>query len=161
MVKAAASGSHPETAGFELWSRRGPKGVGADRAGALLVAAGDNPERRRSEASFASLCGVSPIPASSDKTNRHRLNRGGDRIANNALWRIVMVRLATDQQTQNNMVRRTHEGRSKREIIRCLMGYVAREVYRALLAPAAHAGLSPRLPSVSPKSRLTKELDKP
>jgi transposase len=115
------------------------KGVGADVAGALLVAAGDNPERLRSEASFANLCGASPIPASSGKTNRHRLNRGGDRIANNALWRIVMVRLATDEQTQNYMIRRTLEGRSKREIIRCLKRYVAREVYRALLEPAALA----------------------
>jgi len=115
------------------------KGVGPDVAGALLVAAGDNPERLRSEASFASLCGASPIPASSGKTNRYRLNRGGDRIANNALWRIVMVRLATDQETRNYMVRRTLEGRSKREIIRCLKRYVAREVYRTLLAPAVLA----------------------
>ena len=115
------------------------KGVGPDVAGALLVAAGDNPERFRSEASFASLCGASPIPASSGKTNRHRLNRGGDRIANNALWRIVMVRLATDEPTQNYMARRTQEGRSKREIIRCLKRCVAREVYHALLAPVALA----------------------
>jgi transposase len=75
----------------------GLTGVGPDVAGALLVAAGDNPERLRSDAAFASLCGVSPVPASSGKTNRHRLNRGGDRIANNALWRIVMVRLTCDQ----------------------------------------------------------------
>ena len=113
------------------------KGVGPDVAGALLVAAGDNPERLRSEASFASLCGVSPIPASSGKTTRHRLNRGGDRIANNALWRIVMTRLSSDERTQAYLARRTQEGRSKREIIRCLKRYVAREVYRALLAPAA------------------------
>ena len=119
------------------------KGVGPDVAGALLVAAGDNPERLRSEASFASLCGAAPIPASSGKTTRHRLNRGGDRIANNALWRIVMVRLASDKPTQNYMARRTQEGRSKREIIRCLKRYVAREVDRALLTPAtlAAAGL--------------------
>ena len=115
------------------------KGVGPDVAGALLVAAGDNPERLRSEASFASLCGAAPIPASSGKTTRHRLNRGGDRIANNALWRIVMVRLASDEPTQNYMARRTQEGRSKREIIRCLKRYVAREVYRALLTPATVA----------------------
>jgi len=115
------------------------KGVGPDVAGALVVAAGDNRERLRSEASFASLCGASPIPASSGKTNRYRLNRGGDRIANNALWRIVMVRLASDQETRNYMVRRTLEGRSKREIIRCLKRYVAREVYRTFLAPAVLA----------------------
>ena len=115
------------------------KGVGPDVAGALLVAAGDNPERLRSEASFASLCGVSPTPASSGKTTRHRLNRGGDRIANSALWRIVMTRLASDERTQTYMARRTQEGHSKRENIRCLKRYVAREVYRALLAPAALA----------------------
>jgi transposase len=115
------------------------KGVGPDVAGALLVAAGDNPERLRSGASFASLCGVSPIPASSGKTTRHRLNRGGDRVANNALWRIVMTRLANDERTQTYLARRTQEGRSKRDIIRCLKRYVAREVYRELLAPAALA----------------------
>jgi transposase len=71
-------------------------GVGTDVAGALLVAAGDNPERLSSEAAFARLCGVAPLPASSGKTNRHRLNRGGDRIANNALWRIVLVRMSSD-----------------------------------------------------------------
>ena len=115
------------------------KGVGPDVAGALLVAAGDNPARLRSEASFASLCGVSPVPASSGKTTRHRLNRGGDRAANNALWRITIVRLATDDRTQAYLARRTQEGHSKREIIRCLKRYVAREVYRELLAPAALA----------------------
>ncbi len=115
------------------------KGVGPDVAGALLVAAGDNPERLRSEASLAGLCGAAPIPASSGKTTRRRLNRGGDRIANNTLWRIVMVRLASDEPTQNYMARRTQEGRWKREIIRCLKRYVAREVYRALLTPATLA----------------------
>lgn len=114
--------------------------MGPDVAGALLVAPGDNPERLRLEASFASLCGAAPIPASSGRTTRHRLNRGGDRIANNALcWRIVMVRLASDKSTQNYMARRTQEGRSKREIIRGLKRYVAREVYRALLTPATLA----------------------
>ncbi len=115
------------------------KGVGPDVAGALLVAAGDNPGRLRSEAAFASLCGASPVPASSGKTTRHRLNRGGDRTANNALWRIVMVRLATDNRTQTYLARRTQEGHSKREIIRCLKRYVAREVYRELVAPTALA----------------------
>jgi transposase len=113
--------------------------VGPDVAGALLVAAGDNPERLGSGASFASLCGAAPIPASSGGTTRHRLNRGGDRIANNALWRIDMVRLASDKPTQDYMARRTQEGRSKREIIRCLKLYVARDVYRALLIPATLA----------------------
>lgn len=111
----------------------GLMGVGPDVAGALLVAAGDNPERLRSDAAFASLCGVSPVPASSGKTNRHRLNRGGDRIANNALWRIVMVRLACDERTKTYVARRTADGMAKREIIRCLKRYVAREVFRALV----------------------------
>jgi transposase len=110
------------------------KGVGPDVAGALLVAASDNPERLRSDAAFASLCGVSPVPASSGKTNRHRLNRGGDRVANNALWRIVMVRLTCDVRTQTYVTRRTAEGMAKRDIIRCLKRYVAREVFHALLA---------------------------
>lgn len=108
-------------------------GVGTDVAGALLVAAGDNPERLSSEAAFARLCGVAPLPASSGKTNRHRLNRGGDRIANNALWRIVLVRMGTDPKTRNYVERRTKEGLSKKEIIRCLKRYVAREVYRRLV----------------------------
>ena len=108
-------------------------GVGPEVAGALLVTAGDNPERLRSEGSFAHLCGVAPIPASSGKTNRHRLNRGGDRAANNALWRIVMVRLAHHGPTKAYMAKRRSEGLSKKETIRCLKRYVAREVYRALL----------------------------
>jgi transposase len=108
-------------------------GVGTDVAGALLVAAGDNPERLSSEAAFARLCGVAPLPASSGKTNRHRLNRGGDRIANNALWRIVLVRMSSDPRTRNYVERRTKEGLSKKEIIRCLKRYVAREAYRRLV----------------------------
>jgi transposase len=109
-------------------------GVGTDVAGALLVAAGDNPDRLRSDSSFANLCGVAPLPASSGKTTgRHRLNRGGDRRANGALWRIVMVRLSCHQPTKDYMARRTQEGLSKREIIRCLKRYVAREVYRVLV----------------------------
>lgn len=108
-------------------------GVGSDTAGALLVAAGDNPERLRSEAAFAKLCGVSPVEASSGKTTRHRLNRGGDRHANAALYRIVLVRLRQRHPpTIDYVVRRTAEGKSKREIIRCLKRYVAREVYRTL-----------------------------
>src|SRR5207302_1933179 len=100
------------------------RGVGPDVAGALLVAAGDNPERLRSDAAFASLCGVSLVPASSGKTNRFRLNRGGDRIANNALWRIGMVRLTCDERTQTYVARRTVQGMAKRDIIRCLKRYV-------------------------------------
>jgi transposase len=107
-------------------------GVGTDVAGALLVAAGDNPERLGGEASFARLCGAAPLPASSGKTTRHRLSRGGDRIANNALWRIVIVRMRCDARTRCYVDRRTKEGLTKREIIRCLKRYVARDVFRCL-----------------------------
>ena len=107
-------------------------GVGPDTAAALLVAAGSNPDRLNSEAAFAALCGVNPIPASSGKTNRHRLNRGGDRQANAALYRIVVVRLRHDLRTQAYMCRRTGEGMSKSEVIRCLKRYVAREVFTVI-----------------------------
>ncbi len=110
-------------------------GVGPDTAAALLVAAGSNPDRLNSEAAFASLCGVSPVPASSGKTNRHRLNRGGDRQANAALYRIVVVRLCYDPRTQSYLRRRTAEGMSKTEVIRCLKRYVAREVYSIIRKP--------------------------
>ena len=110
--------------------------VGIDTAGALLVALGDNPGRLRNESSFAHLCGVAPLPASSGKTSgRYRLNRGGDRRANNALWRIVLVRMGTDQRTREYVARRTTQGMSKPEIMRCLKRYVAREVYAALTDP--------------------------
>ena len=112
-------------------------GVGTSTAAALLVAAGSNPDRLRTEAAFASLCGVNPIPASSGKTNRHRLNRGGDRQANAALHRIVLVRLCHDPRTQAYMCRRTGEGMSKSEVIRCLKRYVAREVFTIIQKSAA------------------------
>ena len=108
-------------------------GVGPDTAAMLLVAAGDHPERLRSESSWAHLCGVAPIPASSGKTaGRYRLNRGGDRQANSALWRIVIVRMNSHPATRAYADRRSEEGLSKKEIIRCLKRYVAREVYRQL-----------------------------
>ena len=110
-------------------------GVGPDTAADLLIAAGSNPDRLNSEAAFASLCGVSRVPASSGKTNRHRLNRGRDRQANAALYRIVVVRLRYDLRTQAYMRRRTAEGMSKTEVIRCLKRYVAREVYSAIQKP--------------------------
>jgi hypothetical protein len=104
------------------------------RTDAGQIAAGDNPRRLRSEAAFAKLCGVSPVEASSGKVIRHRLNRGGDRHANAALHRIVMVRLRWRREpTIDYLARRTAEGKSKREIVRCLKRYVAREVYRALV----------------------------
>jgi transposase len=121
----------------ELTAEASPKlvetfGVGPDVAGALLVAAGDNPDRLRSEAAFAMLCGAAPIEASSGKTVRHRLNRGGDRQANAALYRIVLVRIRHDATTRAYVQRRTEQGRSKPEIIRCLKRYVAREIYGIL-----------------------------
>ena len=109
--------------------------VGPDTAAALLITAGDNPERLRSEAAFAALCGVNPIPASSGKTNRHRLNRGGDRSANSALHMIVIVRLRFDDRTKKYMERRISEGMSKLETIRCLKRYVARELFPILKNP--------------------------
>lgn len=113
-------------------------GLGTDTAGALLVAAGDNPERLTNSAAFASLCGVAPLPASSGRTNRHRLNRGGNRQANNALWRIALVRMAHDPTTRAYVERRTGEGLSKREIIRCLKRYIARQVFPAIIADLNH-----------------------
>jgi transposase len=107
-------------------------GVGTVTAATLLAAAGDNPERLSSEAAWAKLCGVAPLEASSGKVIRHRLNAGGDRQANSALWRIVIVRMTCDPDTKAYMERRTKEGRSKREVIRILKRYVAREVYRTL-----------------------------
>ncbi|MEH0844830.1 IS110 family transposase [Micromonospora sp. CPCC 205711] len=110
------------------------KGVGVDTAGALLAAAGDNPERLRSESAFAHLCGVAPIPASSGKTNRHRLNRGGNRDANRALYVLALGRLSYDERTRAYAARRTTEGKTKREIIRCIKRYLAREIFTALIA---------------------------
>jgi transposase len=107
-------------------------GVGADTAGQLLVTAGENHDRLTSEAGFAMLCGVAPIPASSGKTHRHRLNRGGDRQANKALYRVVLCRLRWDPRTRAYMERRTKDGLSKKEIIRCLKRYVARELYQII-----------------------------
>jgi len=108
-------------------------GVGVANAGELLVTAGQNPERLRSEAGFAMLCGACPIPASSGKTERHRLNRGGDRQANSALHMIVVYRMRRDVRTKAYVSRRSREGLGKREIMRCLKRYVAREVYHVLV----------------------------
>ena len=107
-------------------------GVGTDVASAILVAAGDNPERLKRESTFAKLCGVSPLDASSGKQERHRLNRSGDRQANSALWHIVFTRMVNDPRTQHYIERRMKEGRTKKEAIRCLKRYVAREVFAAL-----------------------------
>jgi transposase len=104
-------------------------GVGHDTAAKLLIAAGDHPERLRSEAAWAHLCATAPIPASSGKVTRHRLNPGGDRQANHALYRIVITRMSSHPATRAYVDRRTKEGLSKKEIIRCLKRYVARQVY--------------------------------
>jgi transposase len=109
-------------------------GVGPDTAGQLLVTAGENTDRLRSEAAFAMLCGAAPIPASSGKTHRHRLNRGGDRQANAALYRITLCRLRWDPRTQAYMRRRTAQGLSKKDVIRCLKRLIAREIYYVLTA---------------------------
>ena len=115
-------------------------GVGPGTAATLLTTAGSNPERLHSEAAFAALCGVCPIPASSGKTNRHRLNRSGDRQANSALHRIVVVRLRCEHRTREYMRRRTGEGMSKLEVMRCLKRYVAREVFSVLQNPVGPSG---------------------
>jgi transposase len=107
-------------------------GVGTDTAAALLVAAGDNPQRLGTEAAFAHLCGVAPIPASSGKTTRHRLHRGGNRDANRALWVVALGRMRWDQRTRAYVARRTAEGKTKPEIIRCLKRFIARELYQLL-----------------------------
>ena len=122
-------------------------GVGTDVAGQLLVSAGDNPERLRSEASFAHLAGVAPIPASSGRTNRHRLNRGGDRAANKALHTVAIVRLKYDERTRAYARRRTAEGLSKKDIIRCLKRAIAREIYQELTRPTGFTTKADNLPA--------------
>jgi transposase len=110
-------------------------GVGYETAGSLLCAAGDNPDRLATEASFAALCGTSPVPVSSGRTNRHRLNRAGDRHANAALWRIVIIRLRSRHApTIDYLERRITAGNSKRDAIRCLKRYLARELYNDIQA---------------------------
>jgi transposase len=122
----------------ELTARTGPilvslNGVGTQTACAFLTAAGDNPERLSSEASYAALCGSSPIDASSGRQQRHRLNRGGDRQANSALYIVVISRLRWDPATKAYMARRLAQGKTRKEVIRCLKRYVARQVHRAII----------------------------
>lgn len=112
---------------------RSRMGVGPNVAGQLLTTAGDNPDRLRSEAAFAHLCGVAPIPASSGRRDRHRLNRGGDRAANHALHTIALTRMRWDPRTHNYIERRTQQGLTKKDIIRCLKRHIAREIYRTLI----------------------------
>ncbi len=121
---------------------RATKGVGVDVASILLVAAGDDAGRLTSDAAFAALCGVSPVEASSGRVTRHRLNQGGNRQGNHALWRIAMVRLTCDPDTKAYATRRRAEGKTTREIIRCLKRYIAREIYRVLTDPPAVPDIS-------------------
>lgn len=110
----------------------GAHGVGPDVAATLLVAAGDNPERMHHERAFAAMCGTSPIEASSGQVTRHRLNRGGNRQANKALWTVAMVRMTTDQRTRDYITKKTSEGKTKKEAIRCLKRHIAREMHQLL-----------------------------
>jgi transposase len=126
------------------------KGIGTDIATTLLTTAGDNPDRLRNEGAFAHLCGVAPIPASSGKTNRHRLNRGGDRDANRALYLLAVGRMGWDPATRAYVERRTTEGLSKKEILRCLKRYIARELYPLLARNPALLALRQKCPAATP-----------
>jgi transposase len=116
-------------------------GIGTDHAATLLIVAGDNPQRLGSEASFASLCGVAPIEASSGKVVRHRLNRGGNREANRALYMTSLARMReiVARRSTSRGAPLAKPGKSKREIIRCLKRYIAREVYRVLICCGARS----------------------
>ena len=113
---------------------RGQFGVGPQTTATLMAVAGDNPERLRSEAALAALCGTSPLQASSGNIIRHNLNRGGDRSANNALWTIAMVRMRSEPRTRSYVARRTAQGMSIKEIQHCLKRYIVRELYPLLIA---------------------------
>lgn len=132
-------------------------GVGAITAAQLLTAVGDNPERIHSEAALAKLCGVAPLQASSGKTRRHRLNRGGNRTANHALWRIGMVRRNSEPRTQAYFERRRAEGRSDREIMRCVKRFIVRELYQALTRPAAAVPTGTQLRELRHQAGLTQQ----
>lgn len=121
-------------------------GIGIQTAAQLLVTAGGNPDRIRTDASFAALCGASPIPASSGRTDRHRLNRGGDRQGNHALHQIVINRMGHDQRTRDYLARRTADGLKKRDVIRCLKRYVARDVQRIIAQSLTESITLPTIP---------------
>lgn len=110
-------------------------GISTMTAAEMLILIGDNPERIKSEAALAKLCGVCPIPASSGKTNRMRLNRGGNRQANAALYIVAITRMRDHEATKSYVIKRTAQGKSKREITRCLKRYIIREIYRELCVP--------------------------
>ncbi|MFI8952931.1 IS110 family transposase [Streptomyces sp. NPDC053750] len=121
---------------------RAAYGVGPDTAARLLITAGGNPERMRTEASFAALCGAAPVPASSGRTNRHRLSRGGDRTANAALYRIALVRMSSDARTRAYVARQTAAGRTRKEIIRMLKRAIAREMFHCLTSTVTIPGIA-------------------
>jgi transposase len=114
-------------------------GVGPDNAAALLITVGDNSDRLTGEAAFAALCGVSPVERSSGQTKRHRLNRGGDRQANAALWRIVLTRLRDEPRSRSYLERRKALCHSRRDVVRCLKRYVAREIFGIIRSAMATA----------------------
>ena len=118
-------------------------GIATGTVAEMLILVGDNPERIRSEAAFAKLCGVCPVPASSGKTSRHRLNRGGNRQANAALYRVVITRMRSHQPTLAYVEKRLAQGRTKREIVRCLKRYVAREIFGYLCGCEGRSSRSP------------------
>ena len=132
-----SNGSTSSRRSYPTWCATTRRPCWRSTAAALGNAAGDNPERLRSKAALASLCGASPIEASSGKIVRHRLNRGGNRQANRALHTIALNRIKYDGRTQEYVAKRTAEGTSKREAIRCLKRYIAREVCCALMNPTA------------------------
>lgn len=137
-AKAEADALEAELAGLALScfpALVGAPGVGAVSASRLIAAAGSNPGRMGGEAAFSMLCGTSPIPASSGKTDRHRLNRGGDRQANRAIHEIARARMAGDERTREYIDRKVSEGKSRREATRCLCRYIAREVYHLMVGP--------------------------
>ncbi|WP_035586487.1 transposase, partial [Eggerthella lenta] len=107
-----------------------------------LLAAGANVSRLRSEASFSMLCGASPVPVSSGRADRHRLSRAGDRRANSALYTMAITRMAHDERTRSYVARRMSEGKTKKDAIRCLKRYIAREAYRALAQDMEALGMS-------------------
>lgn len=114
-------------------------GIGPEIAARMLLIAGDNPTRLRNDSALAALCGASPIEASSGKTTRHRLNRGGDRQGNSALWLIANNRMLHHPETRDYVERRTAEGKSTKEIRRCLMRHIARGIHPLLLADLTDA----------------------
>lgn len=122
-------------------------GIGVDTAAEILIVVGDNPERIHSQAAFAKLAGVAPVPASSGMHQRHRLNRGGHRQLNAALYRAVIVRMRFHEPTIAYVTRRTAEGKTKREIIRCLKRYLAREIYQILITGHTRAVPTTREPA--------------